>query len=122
MGSHHDDDLARDDRIAPAVLAAAQLALGQWRARLGATGMAALKAVPGLLAEVDQHAAHVRDALADGAGRVRRVLLAAYADGVADRAAAAGWSADEVVAGDWRRASWPSVRLLAVCVLAESAV
>jgi hypothetical protein len=48
-------------------------------------------------------------------------MLAAYADGVADGAFAKGWSPDEVLGGDWSLASWPSVRLLAVCVLAETA-
>ncbi len=104
-----------------AVVAAAHLALGQWSSRLGVAGMAAMNSLPGLLAEVDQHAAHVRDAVADRSGRVRRVMLAAYADGVADGAFAKGWSPDEVLGGDWSLASWPSVRLLAVCVLAETA-
>ncbi len=104
-----------------AVTSAAQLALGQWASRLGVAGTAAMRALPGLLAEVDQHAAAVREAIADRRGRLRPVLLAAYADGVADGAAAKGWSPDEVVAGDWSVASWASVRLLAVCVLAEAA-
>ena len=101
------------------VTSAAQLALGQWTDRLGRAGMAAMRAVPGLLAAVDQHAAQVRDCLADRRGRLHPVTLAAYADGVADAAVAKGWSIDELL-GDWSVASWPSVRLLAVCVLAEA--
>jgi hypothetical protein len=83
--------------------------------------MMAMRDVPGLLAAVDQHAAHVRDALADRLGRLHPITLAAYADGVADAATARGWSVDELSDLDWTAASWPSVRLLAVCVLAETA-
>jgi hypothetical protein len=104
------------------VTAAARLALSQWHARLGAAGMAAMAALPGLLAAVDQHAAEVRDTLADRRGRCSLPLLAAYADGVADRATAKGWRIDEVADGRWGTASWASLRLLAVSVLAATAV
>ncbi len=79
-----------------------------------------MRAVPGLLAAVDQHAAQVRDSLADRRGRLHPITLAAYADGVADAAIARGWSIKELSERDWTAASWPSVRLLAVCVLAEA--
>jgi hypothetical protein len=104
-----------------AVINAAQLALGQWRSRVGDAGTAAMRVLPGLLAEVDQHASHVRATVTDRRGRLRSALLAAYADGVADAAAEKGWSPVEVLPEQWRTASWPSVRLLAVCVLAEQA-
>ncbi len=102
------------------VTSAAWLALGQWRERVGVSGMAAMRSAPGLLAAVDQHAAVVRDAVADRRGRVHAVNLAAYADGLADVAAARGWSWAELAGGDWTRASSVSVRLLAVCVLADA--
>ncbi|HEX8631005.1 MAG TPA: DUF6401 family natural product biosynthesis protein [Catenuloplanes sp.] len=102
------------------VTSAARLALRQWVERFGRAGMAAARAVPGLLAAIDQHAAQIRDAVADRHGRLHPVTLAAYADGVADAAAAKGWSLDELRTGDWSAASWASVRLLAVCVLAEA--
>lgn len=102
------------------VTSAARLALGQWGSRLGVTGMTAMRATPGLRAEVDQHAASIREAIADRRGRLHPVTLAAYADGVADVATAKGWSPDEIAGGDWSAASWPSVRLLAVCVLADA--
>ena len=98
-----------------AVVAAAHLALRQWSQRLGTAGMAAMRGAPGLRAEVDQHVARIRDTL----GRPRPTELAAYADGVADAATRRGWSAGETDEG-WHRASWPSVHLLAVCVLAET--
>jgi hypothetical protein len=66
---------------------------------------------------VDQHAASVRDALG---GRIRPEDLAAYADGVSDIAASHGWILDEALAEGWTTASWPLLRLLAVCVLAGS--
>ncbi len=82
--------------------------------------MTAMRDVPGLLAAVDQHAAQVRDSLADRRGRLHPITLAAYADGVADAATERGWSMDELSEPDWSAASWPSVRLLALCVLAET--
>jgi hypothetical protein len=103
-----------DRHGARAVIDAAELALEQWYHRLGASGAAAMRAAPGLLALVDQHVTQIRSAIA---GRLHPVALAAYADGVADTATARGWSADETAAG-WHNPSWPSVHLLAVCVLA----
>jgi hypothetical protein len=107
-----------DKRSRAAVMAAARLALEQWSDRLGRAGMAAMRAEPGLRAAVDQHVAQIRDAVADRRGRVHPAALAAYADGVADTVTAKGWSARETADGGWRNASWPSVHLLAVCVLA----
>ena len=101
-----------------AVFTAALIALRQWSHRLGAAGFSAMQTVPGLLAQVDQHLAQIRDTVGDQRGRVHPVTLAAYADGVADAAAGKGWTAGEVAAVGWHRASWPSVHLLAVCVLA----
>lgn len=103
------------------VSSAARHGLAQWAARLGGAGIAAMRVAPALLAQVDQHAAHVRDALSGRPGGLHPISLAAYADGVADAATRHGWSWEEVRSGDWARASWPSVRLLAVCVLADAA-
>jgi hypothetical protein len=100
---------------------AAEVALVGWAERLGRAGLAAARSRPGLLAAVDQHAAAVRDALADREGRVARTSLAAYADGVSDTATQHGWDSSAPPGGDWSRASWPVVRLLAVCLLAEPA-
>ncbi|MGA5299950.1 DUF6401 family natural product biosynthesis protein [Nucisporomicrobium flavum] len=101
------------------VASAAHLALAQWWARLGGHGAAALRVLPGLAAEVDQHIAEVREQLTDGrGGGLHPVTLAAYADGVADVATRRGWSPLHTPADGWARAPWPSVRLLAVCLLA----
>ncbi|MCY1139365.1 DUF6401 family natural product biosynthesis protein [Actinoplanes sp. Pm04-4] len=108
-------DLTRQSETA--VLAASALALEQWAQRVGRAGMAAMHALPALHAAVDQHVAHIRAVVADSRGRVHPATLAAYADGVADTVSARGWTARETT---WERPSWPSVHLLAVCVLAEA--
>ncbi|WP_436519538.1 DUF6401 family natural product biosynthesis protein [Actinoplanes sp. HUAS TT8] len=91
--------------------AGARLALDQWERRLGAPAAPE----PGLVAVMDQHGARIRAAV----GAVNVVNLAAYADGVADVAARRGWEASAV--GDWRRAPWISVHLLAVCLMGRAA-
>ncbi|GAA4946723.1 DUF6401 family natural product biosynthesis protein [Actinoplanes utahensis] len=105
-----------DQHHSRTVTDSARFALAQWSQRLGVPGFEAMRLLPGLAAAVDQHVAQIRDAL----GELRADNLAAYADGVADTVTARGWSADEA-AVDWSRASWPSLHLLAVCVLAETA-
>jgi Family of unknown function (DUF6401) len=93
--------------------------------RVGAAGLAAAAAVPGLGAVVDQHAAAVRDILTtgvqSGAAVAGTVLLAGYAQGVLDHLRESGRSSrvPADLAG-WRRADWASVRLLAVCSLARN--
>ena len=81
--------------------------------RIGAAGWAALALTPALVAEVDQHAAAVRDVLllgVEGAGTVGAVvLLAAYGRGLLDNA----------LETDWTPSSWLGVRLMAVCQLAH---
>ena len=105
-----------------AALWAAQLALSQLARRIAASGFAAIRESPGLLADVDQHAAAVRDALIEISGRVSAVGLAAYADGVCDSAGRHGWQLPgEHAVLDWTQPEWPLVRLLAVCVLADQA-
>ncbi|MGC9669415.1 DUF6401 family natural product biosynthesis protein [Planosporangium sp. 12N6] len=98
----------------------ARLALTQLRQRIGGTGLAAAQARPGLLAEVDQHAAAVRDALTEATGGVTVIGLAAYADGVTDSAVSNGWRLPGPDGPDWTAPDWPLVRLLAVCAVAET--
>jgi hypothetical protein len=98
------------------------LALAQLRQRIATSGVTAMRADAALLADVDQHAAAVRDALTEVSGRVSAVGLAAYADGVADTAAGNGWQLPADPDGlEWSAPAWPLVRLLAVCVVAEAA-
>ncbi|MET9631147.1 DUF6401 family natural product biosynthesis protein [Lentzea sp. NPDC006480] len=79
--------------------------------RIGVARWAALAVTPALLAEVDQHAAAVRDILVfgvEGAGTVAAVvLLTSYARGLLE------------IEPEWTPASWIGVRLMAVCQLAH---
>ncbi len=105
---------------------AARLVLAQLAQCLAETGFAATRACPGLLAAVDQHAAAVRDTLAEeaggGAAPIGAVALAAYAAGVCDTAARHGWQLPTGTGtGDWSAPAWPLLRLLAVCALAGPA-
>lgn len=65
---------------------------------------------PGLVAEVDQHAAAVRDILSLGHHGLGSVALADYARGVEDVARERGWRPG--------RHDWVSLRLAGVCLLA----
>nr|WP_240940436.1 DUF6401 family natural product biosynthesis protein [Planosporangium flavigriseum] len=95
--------------------------MAQLRGQVGASGLSAMRADPALLAQVDQHVAAVRDALIEAGGRVSAVGLAAYADGVLDTAASHGWQMPSDLDGlEWSAACWVLVRLLAVCVVAET--
>jgi hypothetical protein len=105
-----------DSVLHSAVASAARFALDRWVEDVGVEGFRAMRSRPGLLAQVDQHAAEVRDTVADRRGRVSDVALAAYADGVSDTAARRGWTPARPE--QWSTASWATLRLLAVCVLA----
>ena len=103
-----------------AVTSAARLALGQLRDRLGAAGVAAMRALPVLLAEVDQHAAQVQEALADSGVSCIRSRWPPTPTGWPTRPGSAVGRPTRSTTG-WHHASWTSVRLLAVCVLAGAA-
>lgn len=84
---------------------------------IGTEGLAVAARRPALLAEVDQHAAAVRDSL----GAERRLTVAAlagYADGVRAAATEHGWTPPSGPV-DWSAPDWVLVRLLAVCALAR---
>jgi hypothetical protein len=100
---------------------AAGVALARLDAQLGVLGRAVTPYRPGLLATIDQHAAEVRETLADDDGSIEATALAAYADGVRDVASARG--VDPVaaaLAGQWDDPPWALLRLLAVCELTGS--
>ncbi|MGX6603842.1 DUF6401 family natural product biosynthesis protein [Micromonosporaceae bacterium Da 78-11] len=100
--------------------------LDEMMARVGVDGLAAAFADPGLLAQVDQHAAAVRDALA-GAGRDADAEgLAAYAKSIAAAATRVGRAipapgAAPTSCAAWHSGEWHLLRLVAVCMIAESA-
>jgi len=106
---------------AVADLAAARQARTALRALmtwLGDAGLATARELPGLLAEVDQHAAAVRDSLHGDLRPLSAVTLAGYAHGIQEAAVEYGWAPPQG-APDWTAADWVLLRLLAVCHLAE---
>ena len=100
--------------------------LDEMMARVGVDGLTAALADPGLLAQVDQHAAAVRDALA-GAGReLDAAGLASYAKSILAAATRMGRVVPapgeaHVSGAAWHAAEWHLVRLVAVCSIAEAA-
>ena len=86
---------------------------------VGASGLAAADAHPGLMAVLDQHAAGIRDSLSADARPMTAIILAAYAEGVRDAAFKHGW-VPPVGAIDWAESDWVLFRLLAVCLLART--
>lgn len=110
---------------APAVDPARAL-LDEMMARVGVDGLAAALGDPGLLAQVDQHAAAVREALEHAGRAVGAEGLAAYARSVAAAAERMGRPVPQpgqaYVSGfAWLSAEWHLMRLVAVCMIAESA-
>ncbi|MCW2642901.1 MAG: hypothetical protein JWP76_5207 [Dactylosporangium sp.] len=101
----------------PGRLSASRELLRLLIAEMGTPGFAATRQLPGLLAEVDQHAAEVRDSLGDGRLVPSTVALAGYAEGLINAAEQAGWDFPATI--DWVHADWRVVRLLSICVLAS---
>lgn len=90
---------------------------------LGAAGLTAAAALPGLSALLDQHAAAVRDATTLGiegsAAIAGLAMLASYGHGVLSHAREHGWQPPADPAA-WCAADWTSLRLAAVCALAQT--
>jgi uncharacterized protein DUF6401 len=90
---------------------------------VGATGLTAAAALPGLSAMLDQHAAQVRDATTlagDSPAIARVVLLANYGHGVLHHAREHRWQPPPAALEAWAKADWTSLRLTAVCALART--
>jgi len=109
-----------------AVVDPARALLDEMMARVGVDGLAAALGDAGLLAQVDQHAAAVRDALRDAGRTVDAQGLAAYAKSIAAAADRMGRPVPQpghaYVSGiAWLAAEWHLMRLVAVCMIAESA-
>jgi hypothetical protein len=97
--------------------------LDEMMARVGIDGLVAALADPAVLALVDQHAAAVRDALADSDRPADEDGLAAYARSIA--AAARRMSRSLPAPGEapvdttgWLDAEWHLLRLVGVCAIA----
>ena len=104
----------------------ARALLDEMMARVGVDGLAAALADAGLLAQVDQHAAAVRDALHHAGREIDADGLAAYAKSIAAAAERMGRPVPQpghaYVSGPaWLAAEWHLMRLVAVCMIAESA-
>jgi len=102
---------------ARAALRSANANLSELHDAVGAYGLIAADANPGLMAAVDQHAAGIRESLSADERPLTPVLLAAYAEGVRDAAFTHGWQSP-AGAFDWSEDDWVMRRLLAVCSLA----
>ncbi|WP_433017210.1 DUF6401 family natural product biosynthesis protein [Kribbella sp. CA-294648] len=91
------------------------------RETIGHSELAAAQRMPAVVAQLDQHAAAVRDILTfgvpSGRGVDQKVLLAGYGRGLVDRAAELGRPVGRV--GHWAHAEWLDLRLAAVCLLAD---
>jgi hypothetical protein len=103
----------------------AHAVLDEMMARVGVDGLAAALADAGLLAQVDQHAAAVRESLQQAGRVVDGAGLAAYARSVAAAAVRMGRPLPEpgyaYVSGTaWLSAEWHLMRLVAVCMIAEA--
>ena len=120
------DYLAAAEALAARIADPAHAFLDDLMARVGVDGLSAALADPGLLAQVDQHAAAVREALR-GAGRAADAAgLAAYGRSVVAAADRMGRPVPEAGAAyvsgrAWLAAEWHLVRLVAVCLIAETA-
>jgi len=102
--------------------ATVQMLLDRLHRRIGAAGLAAAAVIPGLSAQVDQHAAEVRDLLGVRGRRPTLAALASYADGLLDGAADRGWQPPQYDPVGWIGADGVTVRLIALCGLAGSAM
>jgi hypothetical protein len=98
-----------------------QMLLDRLHRRIGAAGLTAAAAIPGLSAQVDQHAAELRDLLGVRGRRPTLTALASYADGLLDGAADRGWQPPRHELADWADADVVAVRLVALCGLAHGA-
>jgi hypothetical protein len=99
--------------------------LDEMMARVGVDGLTAALAEPALLARLDQQAAAVRDALLDAGRVIDADGLAAYARSIAAGAVRLGRPLPEpgfapTAASEWLAAGFPLLRLVAVCLIAET--
>src|ERR1700704_3605161 len=102
----------------------ARRALSALHDQVGAAGLLAAAAAPGVAAGIDQHAAAVRDIVAVGveesAAVAGVVLLAGYARGLLEQAKELGWQlAVPTNLTAWATADWLTCRLVGVCALAR---
>jgi len=100
----------RDPSTRPPLQVPARDVLAELGAWIGTTGLIQARLHPGLQAEIDQHAAAIREGLD---GDLKPPSLAGYAEGLHGAAVEAGWEPPEERI-DWSAADWVLLRLLAV--------
>lgn len=96
----------------------AQTTIAALTVSIGTAGLAAAARRPALLADVDQHAAAIRDSLDGDRRPLTLAALAGYAEGLRAAALEHGWRPPTGPV-DWSAPDWPLTRLLAVCALAR---
>jgi Family of unknown function (DUF6401) len=77
---------------------------------VGEEGVTAMGRMPGLAADVDQHAAAIRDVIAASGEELTPRVLRDYLDGFTDAAIERGWWPGDGF-------DWETVRVIAVCSL-----
>ncbi|WP_432829886.1 DUF6401 family natural product biosynthesis protein [Dactylosporangium sp. CA-092794] len=114
-----------DARFDAGYLATAELDarfyLDQVMAMVGVDGLVAALAQPFLLAQVDQHAAAVRESLVAAGKAIDSISLAGYARSVIAVHQRHGRPLPTPDSVDWKNADWTVLRLVAVCHLADAA-
>ncbi len=103
----------------PTTESSARLYLDQIMALVGVDGLVEALSTPSLLAQVDQHAAAVRDSITAAGRSIGPVGLAGYARSVLAVHRRCGRELPSTV--DWVRPEWTVMRLVAVCSLADAA-
>jgi hypothetical protein len=102
----------------PTTDASARQYLDQIMALVGVDGLVEALSTPGLLAQVDQHAAAVRESIRAAEKPVGPAALASYARSVLAVHQRCGRDLPSAV--DWTTPGWTVLRLLAVCSMAVS--
>lgn len=104
----------------------ARTLLDEMMARVGVDGLVAAHTDAGLLAQLDQHAAAVREALHSAGREMNADGLAAYAKSIAAAAVRMNRPLPEpghapMTGTAWLTAEWHLMRLVAICLIAEAA-
>ncbi|HET9516774.1 MAG TPA: DUF6401 family natural product biosynthesis protein [Actinoplanes sp.] len=90
--------------------------------RIGAAGRAAARRDGGLRAELARHQSEINDWLDDQGLAVTRASIAGYSAVLLAAAQRCGrWLPDDADGYDWCDPEWFLVRLVALCLMAESA-
>jgi hypothetical protein len=104
----------------PSLEVAARFYLDEIMAMVGVDGLVEALSTPALLAQVDQHAAAVRDSIRGADKPIGPVSLAGYARSVLAVHERHGRELPHPDTIDWARPGWTVLRLVAICSLADA--